>query len=244
MQPDDTTLVHVHRQERCPYLGTLLVGKRPRHHRHADPLKLRGCSEIRQIVNDRCPCTHGHLLRDAVGAAPRDDPCVRQGLGGAQPLRRIDRQQREHELTRGVRKARPHFVLDVHISALYLPLDLLCALARKRRVAHQKDEHDHAQGPQVTLVVVTGVQHLGRHVRCRAATQLHLLVRVFVEPTEAEVDQLEERVVLRVVQEVFRLDVSMHDALTMEVIYRQQHHPRGLCSVALAEGRLTLNTLE
>mmetsp|Transcript_94064 Transcript_94064/g.303887 ORF Transcript_94064/g.303887 Transcript_94064/m.303887 type:complete len:230 (-) Transcript_94064:204-893(-) len=117
-------------------------------------------------------------------------------------------------------------------------------LAMEGHVTEQQDEDDHPHAPEVAFVgVARARQDLRRHVRQRAAAQFHLPVVGGVS-AKAEVDELQVVEFLGIIQKVLQLDVSVDDALGVQVVGRQQDLVHGVRGVPLAEPVQLLDPLE
>ena len=117
-------------------------------------------------------------------------------------------------------------------------------LAIEWRVAAEQDVEDDTAAPKIALLVVALAEDLRRNVVGRPVLLGHLLARD-EGSGRAEVDNSNACLISRPVEkQVFRLQVAMHDILTMAVVYRGEDlldHVRG---ILLAKYLLLRDALE
>mmetsp|Transcript_15034 Transcript_15034/g.41624 ORF Transcript_15034/g.41624 Transcript_15034/m.41624 type:complete len:252 (+) Transcript_15034:862-1617(+) len=164
---------------------------------------------------------------------PRD-PRVLKGLGCGEPHLLVHHEELLDKVGALRRDLVPPLLLHV-----ILPgpdggnLQLLGATG-EGHVAHEEDEDDDAEAPEVALRGVALVEDLRRHVGEGAAANVHLRV-LLPDLAEAKVNELQEVVVLLLVEKVLQLQVPVHDPLAVDVIHGQEHLVGGPCGVLLGE---------
>mmetsp|Transcript_115168 Transcript_115168/g.321930 ORF Transcript_115168/g.321930 Transcript_115168/m.321930 type:complete len:349 (+) Transcript_115168:1150-2196(+) len=145
----------------------------------------------------------------------------------------VDFEQAPNEVLGVVGRGLPSLVAHRVLFAQHLP-QLLFRHTPERRLSTEHDIGHDAQAPQVALARVALLQHLRRDVGEGAATDVHLDVRV-PHLAEAEVDELQVRAALVVVEEVLQLEVPVHDAVGVDVVDREEHLPHRVRGVALGK---------
>jgi len=93
----------------------------------------------------------------------------------------------------------------------------------ERRVAAEQNIHDHAETPDVALVVVLAFEHLGRHVLGGAGLGGEYVGSDLEVLRQAEVNEFDLPVVLVDRHEVLRLEVAMHYADLVAVVDRAHY---------------------
>mmetsp|Transcript_52958 Transcript_52958/g.172360 ORF Transcript_52958/g.172360 Transcript_52958/m.172360 type:complete len:298 (-) Transcript_52958:582-1475(-) len=235
-QQDSALIALVHRDEVLPHRRTLFVGEGPRHQLHAAASELRGLAELPEAVDDAPVDLHtGHLV-------PLVDPRVLQGNVGGEALPRIDLKEPLDEAEGLFGHRAPPVFLEGVLAGQYVRFLYLLA-AGERHVPAEQDEGDDPQTPEVALLRVVLLQNLRGDVRQGAAAVVHLYVRV---PDLAETKVYEHQVVTMssVVEEVFQLEVPVHDAVTVQVVQRQKHLSRRLGRILLGVPRALRDAVE
>lgn len=114
----------------------------------------------------------------------------------------------------------PHLGLHAVLAVQHIVDDIFVLLATKWRLAAQHNEHDDAHGPDVALRRITALEHLGRNIVRSTVGLVHDLVRNDALG-EAEIDELNVRfVALLVQQEVLGLDITVANAILVQVAER------------------------
>mmetsp|Transcript_35935 Transcript_35935/g.100950 ORF Transcript_35935/g.100950 Transcript_35935/m.100950 type:complete len:373 (-) Transcript_35935:476-1594(-) len=230
--------VGVHLYERIAHLGALLVGQGPSHHVHRGSPEVGCLGETAQGVDGRL--VDLVVAREDVVALL--DPRGLQRLGSAEPRRGVDHEQRLDEVL-GLRRDLLPLPLLPAVPALSDQPDLGLLRAGERHVPEQQDEHRDPQAPHVALAAVALPQDLGGDVGQRAAAEAQLGVRR-PELREAEVDELQVLRLLGIVEDVLKLDVSMDDAVAVDVVQGQKDLPGNLRGLALRDSLLRLDAVE
>ncbi|GIX65410.1 ABC transporter ATP-binding protein, putative [Babesia caballi] len=151
------------------------------------------------------------------------EPVVLQRLGGGDALRRVEGDHATDEVLGALRDLAPLRHVEGELARLHLLDDRRLVRAVEGREAAQQNVQDHADGPDVALVVVHALEHLGRNVVRRADLLLHLGVDVAVR-REAKVNDPDVGVDgLGLEQQVLRLEVAVHDVLPVHVVDAAQH---------------------
>ena len=97
---------------------------------------------------------------------------------------------------------------------------IFLVLAREKRLANVEFVEDAAEGPHVDSAGVGDAEDdLGRAIEARLNVRVDLLV---FETARAEIDNLDSRLVNLSEQDVFRLQVTMHDVMLAHVVKRDQ----------------------
>ena len=97
--------------------------------------------------------------------------------------------------------------------------DLLVRVAGEGRHSGQQDEENDAQTPHIALLTVRALDHFRSQVVRRTKDSMHGMF--FIDSARgAEVDQLDDMVVLVLEVDVLRLDVSMDDVVLVQIVHR------------------------
>ncbi len=122
--------------------------------------------------------------------------------------------------------------------------NLVIILATEGRATCEHDVHDHPHGPGVALCSVAAFQHLRRDVvGCPVWSAHQLVLRHFF--CQTKIYQLYMGVIILFIQqEIFWFDISVTDALLMEVTESIERLPHNDCSLALCEGLCLSNVVE
>mmetsp|Transcript_46861 Transcript_46861/g.135040 ORF Transcript_46861/g.135040 Transcript_46861/m.135040 type:complete len:296 (+) Transcript_46861:558-1445(+) len=228
--------VDVQLDEGRSHLGSLVVGQRPRHHRHARLPEGGRAAESAQGID--CGLVEDALLH----LVALHDPWVLQrGLRG-QTYVRIHHQQLLHELLAIRRHLAPDVLLLCEAALLDAThLELLAPI--EGHVPEEHDEDCDAKTPHVTLRRVAVPENFWRNVRQGSTAGRHLRVRL-PDLTEPEINQLQMVACWRLEQEVFQLDVPMYDAVRVNVVQREQHLPGHIRGILLGKALLLDDALE
>eukprot|EP00356_Strombidium_inclinatum_P009059 CAMPEP_0170489678 /NCGR_PEP_ID=MMETSP0208-20121228/7988_1 /TAXON_ID=197538 /ORGANISM="Strombidium inclinatum, Strain S3" /LENGTH=300 /DNA_ID=CAMNT_0010764699 /DNA_START=535 /DNA_END=1434 /DNA_ORIENTATION=+ len=109
------------------------------------------------------------------------------------------------------------FEVDAHL--LRLLKNVRVPQAIERHTAHHHREHDHSCAPYVALMVVRTIENFWSHVvRGTVVLVEALALGPVAAGARAEVDDLDNVGAIAVEQNVFWLDVSMHEFVLMHVI--------------------------
>ena len=90
-------------------------------------------------------------------------------------------------------------------------------LADEGRPACKKHVADDANAPQVALFVILAKKHFGSDVVRGADAVGYELILLFEEGGGTEVTQLDDEALFRVDKDVLQLEVTVHDALVVDV---------------------------
>mmetsp|Transcript_21096 Transcript_21096/g.45724 ORF Transcript_21096/g.45724 Transcript_21096/m.45724 type:complete len:374 (+) Transcript_21096:1190-2311(+) len=211
---DGTLLFAVNRQELAPQLVSILRSKRPSHHRE-DVSTEQGClRKVPETVQGR------HVQDPLLGPISLLDPRMLQSLLSTQPLVWVHNQQRLDEVLGPGRKpmiaTRPVDVSDGNF------LKDLLVRSEEGWSTRQKHVRNNAQRPHIRLLCVRFLQDLGGDIVDRPASLGHG-GRCFSAFGESEVDDFEVVRVLTHVEEIFQLQVTVGDPVSMEVRHGQEH---------------------
>ena len=149
---------------------------------------------------------------------------MHQCLPGREPLSWIFPQQTFDEILCIVTLGRPTIAPEAQMAPARRILDFGFGSAVEWREAAQKDVRHEADGPKVGRFAVLALEKLGRHIVRRAHGIGHESLALFVKSRQAEIDELDGGVivVLRLEQNILRLDVTMDHAVLVEVRHRLQ----------------------
>mmetsp|Transcript_3384 Transcript_3384/g.8423 ORF Transcript_3384/g.8423 Transcript_3384/m.8423 type:complete len:228 (-) Transcript_3384:14-697(-) len=184
--------------------------------------------EIHQCIN-RALIYKMMILKMVV---PVLDPRMFECLGGCKPHLRIDQQKVLHKVKGMLR----YFVPCILFHRILAVSDRVFSISTsKRHVANQQDECDDAQAPHVALVRIALLcKYLWSKIGERPTRQRHFRVgRPYF--AEAEINKLQLVAVLLLIQEVLQLQVSMHNMMSVNIVYCQQHLPHCICSILFIE---------
>jgi len=114
----------------------------------------------------------------------------------------------------------PLFALEIELACSDHLQNFLIVVTVERRVATEEDVEHAASAPHITRNVVVASEHLRRDVIRGSSACLHTMeATTFHNFGQAEVNDLEVGVVCgRLEQEVFGLEVPMHDVLCVAVV--------------------------
>lgn len=111
----------------------------------------------------------------------------------------------------------PHVALKLKLTLPDLLDNLLISLAIEGRLTAEEDVKDDTNTPDVTLLRVGAFDDLRCEVVRLAKNTVHCVL--FVNPTRsAKIDQLNDGIVLVLKVDVLWLDVTMNDAVLVEVV--------------------------
>mmetsp|Transcript_30487 Transcript_30487/g.66787 ORF Transcript_30487/g.66787 Transcript_30487/m.66787 type:complete len:243 (-) Transcript_30487:262-990(-) len=173
---------------------------------------------------------------------PRLDPLVLKRLLGGEPSRRIHHQQLPNEVLSALRDLAPDVLFHIVVASLDEP-HLHILAAGEGHVAEECYENRHSQAPEVALRGVAPLQDLGCNVGERSTTQGHFHVRL-PDLAEAEVDEFQVVAPLSFVEEVLQLDVSVHHAMTVDIVHCQKHLVGCVGGIPLSKAFFLLHTFE
>lgn len=129
---------------------------------------------------------------------------------------------REHFLHNGfalIADMIPHLSVHGVLSDFDLFYNLAVIDSVEGRGPAQKNVEEHADGPDVTTLVIVLIEHLGRDIIRRTVHLLHRLLLLIILDRCAEVDYL-QRVVGLIVDDILRLEVTVDHAEVVAVADR------------------------
>mmetsp|Transcript_99096 Transcript_99096/g.258349 ORF Transcript_99096/g.258349 Transcript_99096/m.258349 type:complete len:340 (-) Transcript_99096:486-1505(-) len=231
---DAALVLGVHLEKDVLHGRALLLTERPCHDLHAAAAEHRAVAEAAQSL-------YGHRVHlvDAPGMPPRD-PGMLKGALCRQSFPWTHGEQGSDEVHPLFRDVLPPSGHDLELS-----LHGLRSIG-ERPVACEQHEDDNAEAPHVGLACARPSQHyfwgdVGPGAACASG---HASLRGVPAPAEAEVDELQVLRLLGIVEDVLKLDVSMDDAVAVDVVQCQEDLPGNLRGLALRDSLLRLDAVE
>ena len=142
-----------------------------------------------------------------------------QGFGGREPLLVVDFEASFNHVLRLITDKFELRVVEVILAVNNFIEHFIATAALKRQISAHEYVKDDAERPDVTFRIIMAVQHFWSHVvrRSRDGFTLFRAVHPLAEP---EVDQFELAICRQ--HDVVGLDVSVDDALRVQVVQRRE----------------------
>lgn len=158
-----------------------------------------------------------------------------QGLPRGDTIARVANQQALHEVHAGVRDVLELLVREGRVLGEDRVVHVLDGFAVERRRAGQQHVAQHAERPDIAATVVVAVEHLGGGVVAGAdLLGQALLLGEVLRQTEVDENQRRRRIII-LEQEVLQLQISMDDAILVQIVDRGEHVAHQLRGAILAE---------